>query len=153
LIAGLCLTDKSFPMHLWDRLLPQTVIILNLLRTSRINTKPSAATHIFGKYDFNRAPMAPPGTRIIAHETPNLRSTWAPHGLDGWYLGPALEHYICYTVHITKTVKLLTLPHPPMRARMDARTNPSAQRATQLRSVLSRVYAVSIQNQITTTVP
>jgi hypothetical protein len=32
-------------------------------------------------------------------------------------------------------------------------TNPSAQRATQLRRVLARVYAVSIQNQITTTVP
>jgi hypothetical protein len=47
--------------------------------------------------------MAPPYTRIIAHETPNRRSTWAPHGLDGWYIGPALEHYRCYTVHITKT--------------------------------------------------
>jgi hypothetical protein len=50
-------------------------------------------------------------------------------------------------------VKLLPLPHPPVRSRTDARTNPSAQRATQLRSVLARVYAVSIQNQITTTVP
>jgi hypothetical protein len=49
--------------------------------------------------------------------------------------------------------KLLPLPQPPVRARMDARTNPSAQRATQLRRVLARVYAVSIQNQITTTVP
>jgi hypothetical protein len=50
-------------------------------------------------------------------------------------------------------VKLLPLPHPPVRARTDARTNPSAQRATQLRSVLARVYAVSRQNQTTTTVP
>jgi hypothetical protein len=49
--------------------------------------------------------------------------------------------------------KLLPLPQPPVRARTDAQTNPSAQRATQLRSVLARVYAVSIQNQITTTVP
>jgi hypothetical protein len=50
-------------------------------------------------------------------------------------------------------VKLLPLPQPPVRARTDARKNPSAQRATQLRSVLARVYAVSIQNQITSTVP
>jgi hypothetical protein len=49
--------------------------------------------------------------------------------------------------------KLLPLPPPPVRARTDARTNPSAQRATQLRRVLARVNAVSIQNQITTTVP
>jgi hypothetical protein len=103
LIAGLCSTDKSFPMHLWDRLLPQAVITLNMLRTSRINSKLSAATHIYGQYDFNRAPMAPPGTRIIAHGTPHRRRTWAPHGQDGWYIGPALEHYRCYTVYITKT--------------------------------------------------
>jgi hypothetical protein len=53
-------------------------------------------------------------------------------------------------------VKLLPLPlphPPPIRARTDANTNPSAQRATQLRSVLARVYAVSIQSKSTTTVP
>jgi hypothetical protein len=90
-------------MYLWDILLPQAVITLNMLRTSRINPKLSAATCIFGQYDFNIAPMAPPGTRIIAHETSNRRHTWAPHGQDGWYIGPALEHYRCYTVYITKT--------------------------------------------------
>jgi hypothetical protein len=103
LIAGLCSTDKSFPMHLWDRILPQAVITLKMLRTSRINPKLAAATHLFGQYDFNRAPMAPPGTRIIAHETPGRRRTWAPHGQYGCYIGPALEHYIYYTVYITKT--------------------------------------------------
>jgi hypothetical protein len=95
LIAEFCSTDKSFPMYLWDRLLQQAVITLNMLRTSIINPKLSAATHIFVQCDFNRAPMAPPGTRIIAHETPSRRRTWAPHGQDGWYVGPALEHYQC----------------------------------------------------------
>jgi hypothetical protein len=47
----------------------------------------------------------------------------------------------------------LPLPHPPLRAHTDARTNPTSQRATQLKSVLARVYAVSRQNQTTTTVP
>jgi hypothetical protein len=103
LIARLCSTDKSFPMHLWDEILSQAVITLNMLRTSRINPKLSAATHISGQYDFNRAPLAPPGKRIIAHETPGRRRTWAPHGQDGWYIGPALEYYRCYTVYITKT--------------------------------------------------
>jgi hypothetical protein len=73
LIAGLCSTDKSFPMHLWDRILTQAVITLNMLRTSRINPKLSAAIHIFGQHDYNRAPMAPPGTMIIAHESPERR--------------------------------------------------------------------------------
>jgi hypothetical protein len=47
--------------------------------------------------------MAPAGTIIIAHETPNRRRTWTPHGQDGWYIGPALEHYQCYIVYIKKT--------------------------------------------------
>jgi hypothetical protein len=47
--------------------------------------------------------MAPPGRIIIAHETPSRRRTWAPHGQNGCYIGPALEHYRCYTVYITKT--------------------------------------------------
>jgi hypothetical protein len=50
-------------------------------------------------------------------------------------------------------VKLLLLPQPPLRARTDTWTNPSAQRATQLRSVLARVYAVARQSQVTSTVP
>jgi hypothetical protein len=56
-------------------------------------------------------------------------------------------------MYTDQTDKLLLLPQPPVRARTDARTNPRAQRATQLRRVLARAYAVSIQNQITTTVP
>jgi hypothetical protein len=51
LIAGICFTDKAFPMHLWGRCLPQAVITLNMLRISRINLKLSASTHIDGKYD------------------------------------------------------------------------------------------------------
>jgi hypothetical protein len=103
LIAGICSTDKTFPMHMWDRLLPQAEITLNMLRISRINPKLSASTHIDGQYDYNRTPISPPGTRSIAHETLNSRRTWAPHGQDGWYIGPDLEHYRCYMVYISKT--------------------------------------------------
>jgi hypothetical protein len=105
-------------MHLWDNILPQAVIKLNMLRISRIHVNLSAAPQIFGQYDFNRAPMAPPGTIIIAHETPGRRRTWAPHGQDGWYIGPALEHYRCYAVSITKNkIKQnsgnIRIPPPP----------------------------------------
>jgi hypothetical protein len=90
-------------MHLWDRVLPQAVITLNMLRTLRLNPKQSDSTHIDGQYDYNRAPMTPLGTRIIAHETPNSRRILAPHEQDGWYIGQALEHYRCYTVYMAKT--------------------------------------------------
>jgi hypothetical protein len=90
-------------MHLWDRLLPQAVITLNMLLTSMINPKLSASTHLDGQYDYNRLPMAPPCTIIVAHETPSCRRIWELHGQYGWYIGPTLEHYRCYTVYITKT--------------------------------------------------
>jgi hypothetical protein len=47
--------------------------------------------------------MAPPGTIFITHETPHRRRKWAPHGQNGWYIRPALEHYRCYRVYINKT--------------------------------------------------
>jgi hypothetical protein len=71
--------------------------------------------------------------------------------LDTHYVAP-LEYFID-DIWKGPNDKLLPLPQPPMRARTDTRTNTSAQRATQLRRVLARVYAVSIQNQITSTFP
>jgi hypothetical protein len=84
LTAGMCSTDRAFPMHMWDILLPQAVVTLNILRISRINPKLSASTHMYGQYDYNRWTMAPPVKRSIAQELPNRRITWAPHGkMDG----------------------------------------------------------------------
>jgi hypothetical protein len=97
LIAGLCSMDKAFSMHLWDILLPQAEITLNMLRIYWINPKLSASTHIDGQYDYTRAPMAPPCTIITTHEIPNQRRTWATHGQDGWYIGPALENIFSST--------------------------------------------------------
>ena len=62
-IAGLCTTDKQFPARLWNELIPQAEITLNLLRTSRINPKLSAHAQVFGQFDYNRTPMAPPGLK------------------------------------------------------------------------------------------
>ena len=102
-IAGLSSLDPNFPLHLWCRLIPQATTTLNLLRPSRINPRLSAEAQLNGAFDFNRSPLAPPGTRVLVHETPANRRTWAPHGVDGWYLGAAAEHYRCYRVYVTKT--------------------------------------------------
>ena len=47
--------------------------------------------------------MASPGIRVLVHEKPDRRGTWDPHGVDGWCMGPSLNHYRCYKTHITKT--------------------------------------------------
>jgi hypothetical protein len=102
-IAGLAMTDKKFPMKLWVHLLDQAQLTLNLLRQSRLHPHLLAYASLFGQFDFNKTPLAPPGTRVVVHEKPRQRGTWAPHGVDGWYIGPALEHYQCYKCYIPST--------------------------------------------------
>jgi hypothetical protein len=102
-VAGLASVDPTFPLHLWDRLLPQAEITLNLLRTSRLHPQLSAAAHFHGLVDYNNTAFALPGCKISAHEKPGKRRTWAPHGQHGYLLGPAMHHYRCQNVYILAT--------------------------------------------------
>jgi hypothetical protein len=102
-LAGLSSVDPSFPMHLWDRLLPQVEITLNLLRTSLLHPQLFAAMHFHGFVDYNKTAFAPPGCKIIAHRKPGKRRTWDPHGQHGYSLGPAMHHYRCQNVYIWTT--------------------------------------------------
>jgi hypothetical protein len=102
-VSGLSSVDPAFPLHLWDRLLPQAEITLNLLRTSRLHPQLSAAAHFHGLVDYNKTAFSPPGCKIIAHEKPGKRRTWAPHGKHGYSLGPAMHHYRYQNVYIAAT--------------------------------------------------
>jgi hypothetical protein len=102
-VAGLASADPDFPLHLWDRLLTQAEMTLNLLRTSRQHPQLSAAAHYHGIIDYNKKAFAPPGCKIIAHEKPAKRRTWAPHGQNGYSLGTAMHHDICQNVYIYAT--------------------------------------------------
>jgi hypothetical protein len=102
-IAGLCSTNKDYPLELWDKLIPQSVITLNLLRRSRINPQLSAYAQVFGAFDFNKTPLAPPGTQVLVHEKPIVRQSWDPRAIDAWYIGPAMKHYRRYRVWIWNT--------------------------------------------------
>jgi hypothetical protein len=82
----------------------QAVINLNLLvQGSRLNPHLPTWAYFYGNFDFNQTPLAPPSIHIIAHEKPADRETWSPRGLDGWYIGPALESYCCFMVWIWDT--------------------------------------------------
>jgi hypothetical protein len=102
-VAGLSSVDPAFPLHLWDRLLPQSEITLNLLRTSRLYPHLSAAAHFHGLVDYNKTVFAPPGCKIIAQEKPGTRGTWDPYGQHGYSLGPAMHHYRCQNFYISAT--------------------------------------------------
>jgi hypothetical protein len=70
-ITGLASTNKQFPLHLRDRLIPQAVQTLNLLCQSRLNPKLSADAQLNGIHDYNQVPLAPPGTKITLNEKPS----------------------------------------------------------------------------------
>jgi hypothetical protein len=53
-VTGLSSVDPTFPLHLWDRLLPQAEITLNLLQTSRLHPQLSAAAHFHGLVDYKK---------------------------------------------------------------------------------------------------
>jgi hypothetical protein len=69
-VEGLSTVDPTFPLHVWDRLLPQAEITLNLLRTSKLHPQLSSVAHFHGLIDYNKTSFAPPGCNIIAHEKP-----------------------------------------------------------------------------------
>ena len=98
--AGL---PNEYPAHRWDLLIPLCNLTHNLLRPSQIQPNLSAHQLIHGNFDYNKFPLAPAGCKVIAYETPNVRPTWADHGVEGFYIGPSKEHYRSHLCYIPKT--------------------------------------------------
>ena len=132
ILAGLYSVHPKFPLYLWDKLIPQAELTLNMLRGSRMNPKLSAWDQVCGIFDYNATPLGPPGTRVLVHDKLQARGSWAAHGEDAWYIGPAFEHYRCYKVWAWETRReretdtlswfphQLTMPSPSALDRISA---------------------------------
>ena len=95
--------DPNFPLKLWDKLLLQTKLTLNLLRQSTAAPTISAQAHVFGNFDFNRMPLAPMRCAVQIHEEYSPRRTWAPHSADGYCLGASPGHYRAHRIYAKAT--------------------------------------------------
>jgi hypothetical protein len=102
-IAILCGCDPTFPMKLWDELLPQAEVTLNMLRSSALSVHVSAYQHLRGTWDWNRYPLAPLGMLVVTHDSADQRASWADHGEKAFYLGPSMHHYRTHRVHCIRT--------------------------------------------------
>ena len=96
-------TDDDFPANQWDRLIQIAVITLNMLRPSRINPKLSAYNQIWGNFDYNKTPLAPPGCKVVVHEFPEHRKNMAAHGKIGYFTNTVEDHYRTYEVYVPET--------------------------------------------------
>jgi hypothetical protein len=93
----------DFPQNLWDRLLPQTEITLNLIWQSNAMPTVLAYAHLSGPFDHNKTPLAPMGCEAQIHEKTDKQGTWAYHSVDGWYLFTSPENYHTHTCHVKAT--------------------------------------------------
>ena len=100
ILAGV---DDSFPMRLWDRLLPQAVLTLNLLRQSNAVPTISAWQYVHGNFDYNKMPLAPMGCAVQVFQNSEKRTSWGANAIDGWYLQTSPEHYRCHIVYVKQT--------------------------------------------------
>jgi hypothetical protein len=77
LIAALATTDCDFSLHLCDKLMPQVINALNMLRASQINPTKSMYEILNGLYDWNCYPLAPLGCKAVVYEDDNTRGLCA----------------------------------------------------------------------------
>ncbi len=95
LLSILAGVNAAFPLYLRDLLLPQAKLIVNLLHQVTINPKISAWDYFNGPFDFNKTPLAPVGCRVLILAKPVMRRLWNYRVKQGFYAGPALDHYRC----------------------------------------------------------
>ena len=72
------------------------------MRSSRSALCTSSWAQLNGRFNFDRHPLAVPGTAVVAHEMPTQRDSYGPHGKRAFYLGTSFEHYRCHRVWITE---------------------------------------------------
>ena len=83
----------DFPRNLWDLLLLQTEVTLNLLRQATLDPSRSAWAYFYGPFNYCATPQGPLGCNIIAHKKMGTRNSWDFCGTSGWNVGVALQHY------------------------------------------------------------
>ncbi len=132
ILAGVA---NNFPPNLWDWLLPQTEITINLIRQSNATPNVSAYAHLSGPFDYNKMPLAPMGCEAQVHKKTNKRGTWAYHSVNGWYLFTSPEHYRTHSCHIkhTKSKQL----SDTVRFQHKRITNPSITHANKVMQALA----------------
>ncbi len=94
-IPALATVNRNCPLQLWDDSTSQVELTLNLLRFSPQNHKQSVKEEVNSKFDYSKTPLAPLGTKRLVYDDPAISTSWAPHGINANYVGPALKHYWC----------------------------------------------------------
>jgi hypothetical protein len=91
--------------------------------------------------------------KVVVHDKPDARATWATHGTDGFYVGPARQHYRCWrcympetrAIRITDTIAWLPLGHTmPGHSHLEAFTAAVTNLATAVRHMTSSICSAPL---------
>ncbi len=98
---------RDCPHIFLDRCLQHIELTLNVLHLYEYDPRISAYHGIFGcPFDFMSYPIAPAGSKVLIWDSPDHRSSWADHGTEGIYLGPALNHFRAFRIWVSQTLAM-----------------------------------------------
>jgi hypothetical protein len=97
-LAILAGVNSAFPPYLWDLLLPQDELTLNLLHQVTLNPRISTWEYFQGAFYFNKMPLGPVGCCLLIHAKPSTWGSWDFYAKPGFYIGPALDSYRCFNL-------------------------------------------------------
>ncbi len=83
--------DTTFLPYLWDLLLPQAELTLNILHQATLNQRISARKFFQGPFNFNKSPLGQVGCCILIHAKPATWRSWDFSTKPGFFIGPALD--------------------------------------------------------------
>ena len=100
--------SEDSPKNMWDLLIYQTKMTLNLLQKSTLKSDTSAWEHFNGPIRYNQAPLGPLGYKVIMNKKTNARHSWDFRGKCECNVGVSLEKYWCQLI-VAKDTKPVQL--------------------------------------------
>ena len=92
---------------MWDNMLIQTELTLNLLRQATLNPRISTWEYFNNPFDYTATPLGTVGCIIIIHNKSNKQRSWYQRGHEGFNVGLGLKHYRCFQAIDRKTKRLI----------------------------------------------
>ena len=115
-LATLAGTYAQFPKCLWDQILEQAKLTLNLIKQATVDPSKLSCEYLHGRpFNYDATPIGPLGIPFIMQNKPSQQKYSYSRGRNGLSAGVALIHYLCQlaidaetkAVSITDTVKFL----------------------------------------------
>lgn len=85
--------DDSFPMYLWDRLLPHAELTFNLICPANDSPNVSGNQYLYSNHNYDKHPLHSLGSKVQAFNDMKTHQSWEEHSKDGYYIGTSLKHH------------------------------------------------------------